>query len=69
MPVKLRPSQKTFIKAKNKTVTENFYLHTMSKEELITEINKSQAKPKVRQKCRNELDRRGVKIDWVPKEA
>ena len=41
----------------------------MSKEELITEINKSQAKPKVRQKCRNELDRRGVKIDWVPKEA
>ncbi len=39
----------------------------MAQEELITELNNSSTKPKVKQKVRNELDRRGVKIQWVSK--
>ena len=34
-----------------------------STEELIDYINKGQ-KPKIKQKCRNELTRRGVKLVW-----
>ncbi len=39
-----------------------------SPKELIDYINKGQ-KPKVKQKCRNELTRRGVEIVWVKPES
>jgi len=50
---------------------EHFYMHTMKKEELFEYINdKGQnMKPKVRQKCVNELQRRGIKIEWVTPEV
>jgi len=63
MPVKFKPSQKTFIKGQG-TRTEHFYIKNTPKQELIDYINKGQ-KPKVKQKCRNELARRGVKLVWV----
>lgn len=66
MPVKFKPSQTTFVKGKGK-VTSHSYIKQISKEELIKYINDGQ-KNKVKQKARNELVRRGVKIDWVPKE-
>jgi len=44
---------------------EHFYLHTMKKEELFEAINSNRTKPKVRVKCINELQRRGIKIEWV----
>lgn len=66
MPVKFKPSQTTFVKGKGK-VTTHSYIKQISKEELIKYINDGQ-KNKVKQKARNELVRRGVKIDWVPKE-
>ena len=40
-----------------------------NEKELIDYINSSNAKPKVVQKCRNELTRRGVKLVWKPKES
>ena len=41
----------------------------ISKEELIEYINNSSGKPKIKQKARNELARRGVKLVWkVPSE-
>ena len=62
MPVKFKPSQTTLVKGKGR-VTQNFFIKNISKEELIDYINKGQ-KPKIKQKCMNELTRRGIKIVW-----
>ena len=62
MPVKFKPSQTTFVKGKVKVTTHN-YIKQQSKEELVKYINEGQ-KNKVKQKCRNELVRRGVGIVW-----
>ena len=67
MPVKFKPSQKTFVKGQG-TRIEHFYIKNTPKQELIDYINKGQ-KPKVKQKCRNELARRGVEIVWVKPES
>ena len=67
MPVKFKPSQTTFIKGKGK-VTSHSYIKQISKEELIKYINDGQ-KPKIKQKCRNELTRRGVNLVWKTPEA
>lgn len=39
------------------------------KKELIDYINNSSGRPRIKQKCRNELVRRGIKIAWVTKES
>jgi len=66
MPVKFKPSQTTLVKGQGK-VTNHFYIKNTPKEELIEYINKGQ-KPKVKQKCLNELTRRGIEIVWKKKE-
>jgi len=66
MPVKFKPSQTTMVKGQGK-VTQNFYIKNTSKEELIDYLNKGQ-KPKIKQKCLNELTRRGIEIVWKKKE-
>ena len=58
MPVKLKASQKIRSKATGKTTTEHFYLKTMSVRQLNEYINATNSKPKIMQKCRNELIRR-----------
>lgn len=63
MPVKFKPSHKSFVKGKG-TKLEHFYIKNTSKEELIEYLNNSNGKPKIKQKCRNELTRRGVKLVW-----
>ena len=67
MPVKFKPSQKTFVKGQG-TRIEHFYIKNTPKQELIDYINKGQ-KPKVKQKCLNELTRRGIEIVWVKPES
>lgn len=62
MPVKFKPSQTTFVKGQGRK-TQHYYMKNTSTEELIDYINKGQ-KPKIKQKCRNELTRRGVKLVW-----
>jgi hypothetical protein len=62
MPVKFKPSQTTFVKGKGK-VTNHYFIKNTPKEELIDYINKGQ-KPKIKQKCLNELTRRGINIVW-----
>jgi hypothetical protein len=64
MPIKFKPSHKSFVKGQGNKV-EHFYIKNTSKEELVEYINNGQ-KPKVKQKCRNELDRRGIKLVWKP---
>jgi len=67
MPVKFKPSQKTFVKGRG-TKVEHFYIKSTPKQELIDYINKGQ-KPKIKQKCLNELTRRGIKIIWATPES
>ena len=69
MPIKFAPSTKKFQKGSRTNWTwEHEYIKNKTKEDLIKYLNEGQ-KPKVKQKCRNELDRRGVKLVWVPKEV
>ena len=51
----------------NKTaVTKKYFIKQTPKQELIDYINNENGKPKIKQKCRNELTRRGVKLINVP---
>ena len=64
MPTKFKPDEKVFIRgvAKNKLPVQRFYVKQMSQDALFEAINNDRTKPKVKQKCRNELVRRGVRI-------
>ena len=68
MPTKLRPSGKRWIKnpetgrPTNRWEAEHYYIKGISQTELFDELNKEQTKAKVKQKIRNELVRRGIKI-------
>ena len=64
MPTKLKPSYKKYDRNTKKTTIEHYYMKGISKEELFKELNNSSTKPKVKQKIRNELTRRGIKIAW-----
>ena len=67
MPAKFKPSAKKYIRgvAPSKLPVEHFYLKQTPKEELFKYINNPSGKPKIKIKCRNELVRRGIKIEWV----
>jgi hypothetical protein len=68
MPIKLRPSAKEFIRkdrfsgAGGKSIMRHHYIKSTSQKELFEELNKHNTKPKVKQKIRHELIRRGIKI-------
>ena len=61
MAIKLRPSVKTLNRKTNKYQTEHYYLKGMSADALHEYINATNSKPKVVQKCRNELTKRRKK--------
>lgn len=71
MPAKFKPSQKVYKRGvpTSQLPVQHFYLKSTPKEELFAEINKYGVKPKQRQKCLNELARRGIKVQWVSKES
>ena len=58
MPIKLRPSAVVKDRATGKTKTEHYYLKCMSVDELNEYIDATNSKPKIVQKCRNELTKR-----------
>jgi len=58
MPIKLRPSAVVKDRATGKTKTEHYYLQCMSIDELNEYIDATNSKPKIVQKCRNELTKR-----------
>ena len=62
MPIKFRPSSRSYNRTTDSYTTHHYFLKNMSKEELFIELNKLSTKPKTKQKIRNELVRRGVKI-------
>ena len=57
-----RASMSTHIPVKK---FKHYYIKNTPKQELFDYINSSNAKPKLRVKCVNELTRRGVKIQWT----
>ena len=70
MPTKFKKSAKEYSRATGKTTTTHYYIKTISKKELFEALNNHNTKPKVKQKIKNELVRRGIKIVWrVPSET
>ena len=61
MPIKLRPTSITQTRSGQVNI-EHYYIKAMSLDSLFEELNKDSTKPKVKQKLRNEIVRRGVKI-------
>jgi hypothetical protein len=68
MPTKFKPSHKTYVKGQG-TKTEHFYIKNIPTAELFEYLNNSNGKPKIKQKCRNEITRRGVKIVYKSPES
>lgn len=68
-PIKLKPSVTRIDRQTKKVSIEHTYARNQSKEALFEMLNNSNTKPKVKQKIRNELVRRGVKIVWVEKDS
>tara|TARA_R100001224_G_scaffold94396_1_gene63820 strand:- start:1879 stop:2073 length:195 start_codon:yes stop_codon:yes gene_type:complete len=58
MPTKLKPSVKHWDRKTGKTTDEHFYIKNTKLEELLDIINSDRANPKLRIKCKRELDRR-----------
>ena len=68
MPTKFKKDGVEFIRGergtKPKQVVKKYFIKQTPKAELIDYINSTNAKPKIVQKCRNELTRRGVELVW-----
>ena len=68
MPVKFKEDSVTVDRATGKKTIMRHYMKNVSKEELFETINRTNTTPKLKQKCINELNKRGVNIDWVNKD-
>ena len=67
MPTKFKPSQTVRERGTGRIVTTNYWIKGISKEELLEEINKENPNKKRRAKAIREIERRGLKINWVPR--
>lgn len=63
MPTKFSKSFKEVKKGEQPKMVHD-YIKSKTTEFLFEYINSSNSKPKVRRKCINEIQRRGVKIAW-----
>jgi hypothetical protein len=62
MPIKLKQSEKVRNKQTGKVITEHFYIKCASKKDLVALLDNEYTKPKVKQKVRNELTKRGMTL-------
>lgn len=71
MPTKFKPDSFEYVGARGsrKQVIVKNYIKQTPKQELIDYINSDSSKPKIKQKCVNELTRRGVKLVWTSTES
>ena len=58
MPTKLKPSVKHYDRKTGKFSVEHFYIKNTKLEVLLDIINSERSNPKLRIKCKRELDRR-----------
>lgn len=77
MPAKFKPSERIVNRVRGQRMNtassknkkyQNYWLKNTAKQELFDAINSSRTKPKHKQKFRNELVRRGIKIEWLTQE-
>tara|TARA_B100001113_G_C21089688_1_gene613753 strand:+ start:511 stop:720 length:210 start_codon:yes stop_codon:yes gene_type:complete len=66
MPTKFKPSAKQYNRQTKQTTETHYYIKGTPQKELFEYLNNHNGKPKIKQKVRNELQRRGVKIVWKP---
>lgn len=68
MPTKFKKDGVEFIRGergtKPKQVVKKYFISQTPKAQLIDYINSANGLPKIKQKCRNELTRRGVELVW-----
>ena len=74
MPIKFKESERVYRKdARGRRMStdsqkckqyKHFYIKHVPLAELMEVINSDRAKPKLKQKCRNEVVRRGYKLVW-----
>ena len=74
MPIKFKESERVYRKdargrrmstdSQKYKVYKHFYIKDVPLDELMSTINSDRAKPKLKQKCRNEVVRRGYKLVW-----
>lgn len=71
MPIKFEPDSYRYEGrgASRKQILVKNYIKQQSKDTLFKYINNPSGKPKIKQKCINELVRRGVKIKWISEES
>tara|TARA_R100000734_G_C3233292_1_gene40514 strand:+ start:232 stop:447 length:216 start_codon:yes stop_codon:yes gene_type:complete len=62
MPTKFKRDEKVRVRGSSKVQTYKHFIRQTPLEELMKYINNDSGKPKVKQKCRNEVVRRGYKI-------
>lgn len=62
MPVKFRPTTKVR-KRGGGVQTVHYYMHAIPTQELLDYLESGASKPKIKQKVRNELTRRGVSFE------
>jgi hypothetical protein len=60
MPTKFKPSISVRNKARTASTVQHFYMKNTPLEELTSALESSNTQPKVKQKIRNELVRRGA---------
>jgi len=62
MPTKFKKDEKLRVRGSSKVQTLKHFIKQTPLVELLKYINNDSGKPKVKQKCRNEVVRRGYKI-------
>ena len=62
MPIKFKSDERVYNRATKKTTVHKHFIKQTPLEELMKYINNDNGKPKIKQKCRNEVVRRGYKI-------
>ncbi len=69
MPTKYKPSEVKIDRQTKVKSIQHFYIKQLSQDELFKMLNADNTKPKLKQKIRNELSRRGVRIVKSNKKA
>jgi len=66
MPIKFEPDSYRYEGrgVGRKQILVKNYMKAQSKETLFKYLNNPSGKPKIKQKCLNELNRRGIKVVW-----
>ena len=62
MPTKFKKDFKRWDRATRTTTVEKFFIKATPRQELMDYINNPMGRPRIKQKCRNEVVRRGYRI-------